>query len=99
MASTREIAQRQITDKKIREQELGKPSLKSRLIEYAKGSHNITVNKSGRGMEATIAKEKEATKLARLLSARRINGERLKTKLKRKKTKPIKERKRFLNQK
>ena len=52
MASTREIAQRQITDKKIREQELGKPSLKSRLIEYAKGSHNITVNKSGRGMEA-----------------------------------------------
>ena len=82
--STQREAKKQIEDKRLRQKHLGKIPLKHRLIEFAKGSHNNRTNKSGRGMETTIAKEKERTKLARLMEERQKSGARARTKARRK---------------
>lgn len=85
MGPTEREAKKQMEDKRLREKHLGKPSLKHRLKEYLKGSHNYTVNDSGRGISKTLAEEKEQTKLARLMEERKKNGEYEKTKARRKK--------------
>lgn len=76
--SMQDEARKEMEDKRLRGKHLGKPSLKSKLKKYLKGSHNY------KNMGKLLAEEKEQTKLARLMGKRKKSGEYEQTKARRK---------------